>query len=157
MVCLQTGTKHGCPLRDPTSTWLWKRKIFTPNQWNKVRDPCGWVRKRLEETEEEVDFIRKPTVSTNPDPWNLSDTEPPTRQQTGAGLRSGHIYSRRLIGLASVREEGPNPQEPWGPRDWKGLEGVCMWVGGYPLGYREEEKWVDKLWEGGSGGVKNTL
>jgi hypothetical protein len=32
-----------------------------------------------------------------------------------------------------------------------------MWVGGYPLGYREEEKWVDKLWEGGSGGVKNTL
>jgi hypothetical protein len=28
-----------------------------------------------------------------------------------------HIYSRGLLGLDSVREDAPTPQETWGPRE----------------------------------------
>jgi hypothetical protein len=34
-----------------------------------------------------------------------------------------HIYSRGLPGLASVREDAPNPRETWDPRDCRGLMG----------------------------------
>jgi hypothetical protein len=33
-----------------------------------------------------------------------------------------HIYSRGLLGLGSVREDAPNPQETEGPREFRGLE-----------------------------------
>jgi hypothetical protein len=32
-----------------------------------------------------------------------------------------HIYSRGLLGLGSVREDAPNPQETGGPREFRGL------------------------------------
>jgi hypothetical protein len=38
----------------------------------------------MEEAEEEGDTIGRPVVSTNPDPRELPDTEPPTRQHTGS-------------------------------------------------------------------------
>ena len=38
------------------------------------------VSETAEEAEEEGDPIRRPAVSTNLDPQDLSDTEPPTRQ-----------------------------------------------------------------------------
>jgi hypothetical protein len=31
MVYLQTGAKHGCPLRCPTSIWKGQMQILTPN------------------------------------------------------------------------------------------------------------------------------
>ena len=59
-----------------------QKQILTPNQWTEVSDPCGWIRERLEEVEEEGDLVGRPAVSTNLDPQGLSDTEPPTRQNT---------------------------------------------------------------------------
>jgi hypothetical protein len=41
----------------------------------------------MEEAEEEYDPIGRPAISTNLNPWELSDTEPPTRQHIRAGLR----------------------------------------------------------------------
>ena len=48
-----------------------------------------------EEAEEEGEPIGRPTISTNMDPWDLSDTEPPTRQHTPADMRPPtHIQQR---------------------------------------------------------------
>lgn len=41
----------------------------------------------MEEAEEEGNLIGRQTVSTNPDSWELPDTEPPIRQHTLAGPR----------------------------------------------------------------------
>jgi hypothetical protein len=38
-----------------------------------------------------------------------------------------HIYGRELLGLDSVREDAPNPQETGGLREWGGLVGYRMW------------------------------
>jgi hypothetical protein len=47
----------------------------------------------LEEAEEEGNPIGKPAVLTNLDPWDLSDTESPTRQHTLAGQRTQTTYT----------------------------------------------------------------
>ena len=39
-----------------------------------------------------------------------------------------------MAGLASVREDAPNPRETWGPREWEGLMGWEWWVWGHPIG-----------------------
>ena len=72
---------------DPKSNWKSQVQIFTPNQWTEAADPCGWIREKLEEAEEEGDPIGRPAVSTNPDPRELPETEPPTRKHTQAGPR----------------------------------------------------------------------
>jgi hypothetical protein len=38
----------------------------------------------LEVAEEESGSIGRTAISTNPDPWELPDTEPPTRKHTAA-------------------------------------------------------------------------
>jgi hypothetical protein len=38
--------------------------------------------KKMEEAEKEGNSIGRPIISTNLDPWGLSDSEPPTRQNT---------------------------------------------------------------------------
>jgi hypothetical protein len=49
----------------------------------------------MEEAEEEGNPIRRPVVSTNPEPWELPETEPPTWQYTWAGPRPPtHIQQR---------------------------------------------------------------
>ena len=69
--------------------------IFTPNQWTEAGDPCGLIREKLEEDEEEGDPIGRPAISTNLDPQDLSDTEPPTKQHTPADMRpTTHIQQR---------------------------------------------------------------
>ena len=50
-------------------------QIFTPNQWTEAADPCGWIRKKLDEAEEEGDYVREPAVSINLEPWHLSHIE----------------------------------------------------------------------------------
>jgi hypothetical protein len=42
-------------------------QIFTPNQCTEGADPCGWIRKKLEEAEEHGDPIGRPAVSINLD------------------------------------------------------------------------------------------
>jgi hypothetical protein len=65
-------------------------QIFTLNQWTEAADPCGWIKEKLEETEEESNPLGGPAISTNLGPPNLSDQ--PSHQP-------GSIY--QLIG-------GPN-------------------------------------------------
>ena len=59
-------------------TALWKTKpagervrcsmqILTPNQWTEAGNPCGWIREKLEEAEEEVYPVGGPTISNNLD------------------------------------------------------------------------------------------
>ena len=70
----------------------------------------GWIRKRLEETEEEGNPTGRPAVSTNLDPWDLSDTESPTRQHTWAGLRLWtHIQQRTVWSGLSLRIRSTYP------------------------------------------------
>jgi hypothetical protein len=80
-------------------------QIFTPNQWTEAGDPCGCVREKLEEAEEESDPIGRPAVSTNLDPWDLSDTELPTRQHTPADMRPPTLKQQRTArsGLSQRR------------------------------------------------------
>ena len=48
------------------------------------------IRGRTEGAEELCNPIgRSPTVSTNPDLWELPETEPPTKEHTWAGPRPG--------------------------------------------------------------------
>ena len=71
----------------------------------------------------------------------LSETEPPTRQHKLVWDHR-HIYSRGLLGLASVREDAPNPWETWGPES-----GEARRVGRnilLKIGWGEEE-WNEKL------------
>jgi hypothetical protein len=62
-------------------------QIFILNQGTEAADPCGWIREKLEEAEEEGDPVGQPAVSINLLPWGLSDTEPPTGQHTPADKR----------------------------------------------------------------------
>jgi len=71
--------RHSCPPRGPTSSWPRQKLILTYKQWFEVMHPCCWIRETLEEVEEEGNPIGTPAVSNNPDYWNLSDTEIPTR------------------------------------------------------------------------------
>ena len=58
------------------------------SQWTETGDPCVWIRELLQEAEEEGDPIGRPTISTNLEPWDLSDTEQPTRQHMPVDMRS---------------------------------------------------------------------
>jgi hypothetical protein len=65
----------------------------------------------MEEVEEQGSPIGRPVVLTNQDPWELPDSEPPTRQHTAAGpsFPQTSIYSRGLPSLASLGKDAPNP------------------------------------------------
>ena len=43
-------------------------QIFSPNQWTELADPCGWIREKMEETEEEGGHEGGQAVSINLDP-----------------------------------------------------------------------------------------
>jgi hypothetical protein len=68
-------------------------QILTPIQCTEIGDPCGWIRKKPEEAEEEGDFTERPAVSTNLDTWDLSNTEPPIRQHTPAYMNPPLLYT----------------------------------------------------------------
>jgi hypothetical protein len=118
-MCLQMGAWHGCPERGPTNNWLRPKQILTPNHWTEVGDTYGWIRGKTEEAERESgsDPIGRPAVSTNPDPRELPETEPPTRNVHRLARGPWHICSRSLPGLASVGEDTLNLRELWGPRE----------------------------------------
>ena len=63
-------------------------QILMANHWTEVRDPYGGIRGRTEGGEGDDNPIGRPTMSTNLDPWELLETEPPTKEHTQAGLRA---------------------------------------------------------------------
>jgi len=50
--------------------------------WMEVRDPYGRVGGRVEAAEGNGNPIGRPTKSTNLDPWELLEAEPPTKEPT---------------------------------------------------------------------------
>jgi hypothetical protein len=61
--------------------------IFKPSQWTEDGDPCYGIREKLEEAEEEGIPMQRPAVSTNLDPQDLLDAEPPTKHHTLTDMR----------------------------------------------------------------------
>jgi hypothetical protein len=96
-------------------------QIFTPNQWKAAADPCGWIREKQEEAEEERDPVEGSAVSTSLDTQDLSglDYQPSIIHQLILGPQ--HAYSRGLLDLGSTRDDAPNPQETRVPREFRGL------------------------------------
>ena len=60
-------------------------QILTANHWTEVADSYGRVRGRTEGAEGDGNPIARPTVSTNQNPWELSETKQPTKEHTWAG------------------------------------------------------------------------
>ena len=79
--------------------------MLIPNHMDRRQRPCGSIREKLEEAEEEGNPVRRPAVSTNLDPRGLSDTELPTRQHTLADIRPlTHMQHRTAwFGLSEKR------------------------------------------------------
>jgi hypothetical protein len=57
----------------------------TAKHWMEVEDSHGRTGGQIEGTEWGGNFTGRPTVSTNLDPWELSETEPSTKECTGMG------------------------------------------------------------------------
>ena len=115
------GTYHVCHLNDQTSSWKSQRQIFASNQWTEAADPCGWIREKLEEAEEEGEPVGRPAVSINLDPEisQTLDHQPGSIYQLKWGPQ--YIYSRGLQGLLQSekmhltfkRQEAPRSLEIW--------------------------------------------
>jgi hypothetical protein len=112
-------------------------QIFMPNQWTEAADPCGWIREKIEEAEEEGDPVGRPAVSTNLDLQDLSDTGIPTRQYTPTDMNPPihtniaedcRVWTQsEKIHLTFKRLEAP-----WSGEFWWGGDGnilVETWVG----------------------------
>ena len=73
--------------------WLSSEKLYqqlqqlTETIGLSLGNPYGRVRGRIEEAEGDGNSIERPTVSANPDHWELPETEPSTKEHTGAGSR----------------------------------------------------------------------
>jgi hypothetical protein len=69
-----------------------------------VKDPCGRVRGRIEGTLGDDNPIRRSTVSTNLDPWELPETELPTKKHIQTGPRQpAHMHQRAALSGLSER------------------------------------------------------
>jgi hypothetical protein len=120
MVCLKTGAIMTAQQAAERVRCRYLHPI-----WTEAGGPCGWIRGKLEEAEEEGDPIGTPAVSTN------LVSEPPGSIHQLIWGPSTHIL-QRSAGLDLVREEAPNPQETWGHREWEGLQGwggASLWHG----------------------------
>jgi hypothetical protein len=61
-------------------------QILTANHWTEVRDCYERVRGRIEGAERDCNPRGSSTVSNNQYPWEISETKPPTKEHTWAGL-----------------------------------------------------------------------
>jgi hypothetical protein len=116
--------------QEPSMDVLWDAQQADDQDRSRYLHPtevgksCGLIRERLEEPEGDGDPRGSPEVSNNQNPWDLSDTETPTRQHMLADLIVPAHIKQRTADLASVGEV-PKPWEIWGHREWGGL----VWFG----------------------------
>ena len=63
-----------------------------------VRDTYGRVEGKIKGPEVDGNPTERPTESTNLDPWELSESEPPTKEHTWAEMRpiGTHVADRKL-------------------------------------------------------------
>ena len=144
------------------TSWKSQMQISAPNQWTKAGDPCGWTKEKLEEAEEEADPTGRPAVLANLDPWDLSETEPPTRQHIPAHMK--HIQQKtpgtqsEKMYLTLQRLGAPGSREIWWDKDG---ERTSSWRWGWGLGGRGRMCGMWNSWrvDGGNGiwSVKNKL
>jgi hypothetical protein len=67
-------------------------QIPTDKYWTELGNPYGKVRGMIEGSQRDGNPIGRPTVSNYQEPWELPETEPPTREHTWAGLRPMATY-----------------------------------------------------------------
>ena len=69
----------------------------TVKRQKELRESCGRVEGRSERARGVKDTIRRPTESTNLDPWGLTETKPPTKEHALNGPRSLTTCSRSVV------------------------------------------------------------
>jgi hypothetical protein len=57
-------------------------QICTANHWIEVGDQYGTIRERTEGAEKDCNPMGRTTESTNPDPSELPETKPKTKEHT---------------------------------------------------------------------------
>ena len=109
----------------PRNRWKQMQRL-TDNHWTELRNSYWRVRERIEDPEGERNSTRRPTESTTLDPWQLSETEPPTKEHKRAELRP-HLIG--LPCLPTMEEAISNPAETWYTRAWvyEGAEGGALY------------------------------
>ena len=115
----------------------WQMQIFAPDQWSEAPDSCGWIWRKMEEAEEEdysVEY-QKSQLTWTLEISQILEHQPESIHQLIWSPQ--HIYSRGIPNLGLVREDVPNPQETWGPREFRFL--VCLCVE-HPPGDRQAER-----------------
>ena len=80
-------------------------QILTANHWTEVKDLYGRVRGRIKGAEGDGNPIGRATVRTNPDPLELSETKPPTKEHAQAGLRFPQPYCTYVAQDCLVRPQ----------------------------------------------------
>jgi hypothetical protein len=92
-------------------------QISTAKHWTEVRVSYGRVGRRIEGPEGDKNSTGRRRDSTNLDPWELSETEPPTKEHTWAGQSPQKICSRcaaqSLCGSSTAREEASPKALAW--------------------------------------------
>ena len=101
---------------DPKSNWKSQVQIFTPNQWTEAADPSGSMREKLEEAEEEGNPVWGQAVSFNLDLQDLSDTEPPIRQNIQADMMPQTHIQQRTARSGFSQRRCTKPSRDWRPQ-----------------------------------------
>jgi hypothetical protein len=65
----------------------------------------------LKEPKGDGNPVGRPTLSTNPDLWELPESKPPIKNIHGLVYGPWHICNRGLPFLSSVGDDAPNPLE----------------------------------------------
>ena len=101
MLCVQTRAWHGYTLKGSTSNWLRQMQMLSANHWIEIRRQYGRVGERIEGAEGDGNTMGRITVSTNPDPSELPETNPKTMEHTWTGSFPWAHMSKRtaLYGL----------------------------------------------------------
>jgi hypothetical protein len=77
------------------SSWKQMQRLTAKYQV-KFRESCWRVGDRIEWVREVKNATRRPTESTNLCPWELTVTEPPTREHSGAGPSMTYVAEGQL-------------------------------------------------------------
>jgi hypothetical protein len=88
------------------SIWLKQMQRSTVKHWTVLREFYGRVVGKIEEPQVDRNSTGRLTETTNLDPWWLSETEPPIKEQAWAGPRASHTHiCSRCVVWSSCRSQ----------------------------------------------------